>query len=104
GVSDDLGHELARVEAAARDLAELRLPLAGQLRALQAPVLHDRHQVAAQVGRGQRLLLPRDVAAIRQCLDSRLTLRRCVQPPPLARNGTSLETPVTVVTSLTQTG
>ena len=36
GVPDDLAHEPARVELAALDLAELRLPLAGQLGLLQA--------------------------------------------------------------------
>ena len=51
GVAGDLGHEPARVEAAALDLPELRLPLARQLRALQAPVPDQGDQVAAQVRR-----------------------------------------------------
>ena len=79
GVADDLAHEPPRVQAAALDLAELRLPLAGQLRALQAPVLDQRHEVAAQVRRGQRLLLPRDVAPRQQGLDDRGPRRRRAQ-------------------------
>ena len=81
GVPGDLRHEPARVQAAALDLAELRLPLARQLRALQAPVLDERHEVAAQVRRGQRLLLPRDVAPRQQGLDDRRPRRRRAQAP-----------------------
>ena len=78
-------HEPARVEAAALDLAELRLPLARQLRALQAPVLDQGHEVAAQVRRGERLLLPRDVAPLQQGLDDRRPRRGRAQALLLER-------------------
>src|SRR5262249_8525451 len=85
GVANDLGDELSRVRAAAFDLPELRLPLARQLRALQAPVLNQHHEVAAQVGRDERLLLARDVAPGEQRLDDRRPRRRRAQALLLQR-------------------
>ena len=62
GVPDDLRHEPVRVQPAALDLAQLGLPLARQLRALEPPVPDQGDQVAARVGRDDRLLLADDVA------------------------------------------
>ncbi len=83
GVPDDLRHELTRVQAAALDLAQLRFPLAGQLGALQTPVLDQGYQGTARVRYEQCLLLPRDLAPLQQGLDEGDTRRvrsYCKQP------------------------
>ena len=69
GITGDLVHELARVEAAGLDRPQLRLPLARQLRGLQGAVLDQGDEVSPQIGRGQRLLRPRDVAALEEGLN-----------------------------------
>src|SRR5262249_42887048 len=85
GIVGDLAHEPARVEPAALNLAELRLPLPRQLRALQPPVLHQGHEVATQVRRGEHLLLPGDVAPLEQRLNDRRPRRGRAQALLLER-------------------
>src|SRR5262249_46728625 len=85
GVADDVGEEPSRVHAAALDLPEPRLPLPRQLRALQAPVLDQRHEVAAQVGRAEGLLPAHDVAPGEERLDDRRPRRRRAEAPLLQR-------------------
>jgi hypothetical protein len=53
GVPDDLRHEPTGVLSATLDIADLRLPFAGHLGALQRPVLLHGYEILIQVCREQ---------------------------------------------------